>query len=73
MVITEVLPSDTYGISQLEATNGRMYSTTAHVSQLKSWRGWDEEDADDVSDEDSGKELESQRPKRTTRKPQCYP
>ncbi|KAG8176677.1 hypothetical protein JTE90_023681 [Oedothorax gibbosus] len=38
---------------------------------LKSWRGWNE-DADDVSDEDSGEELESQRPKRTTRKPQYY-
>ena len=48
-----------------------MYATTAHVSQLKAWRGWDE-DADDVSDEDSGEELESQRPKRTTRKPQRY-
>ncbi|GBM09359.1 hypothetical protein AVEN_184069-1 [Araneus ventricosus] len=35
MVVTEIPPSDTYRISQLEPSNGRLYATTAHVSQLK--------------------------------------
>ncbi|GBM89367.1 hypothetical protein AVEN_59475-1 [Araneus ventricosus] len=35
MVVTEILPSDTYRISQLEPSNGRLYATAAHVSQLK--------------------------------------
>jgi len=46
MVVTEVLPSDTYKISQLETSNGRLYATTAHVSQLKNWKGFDEDDDD---------------------------
>ncbi|GBL90777.1 hypothetical protein AVEN_215518-1 [Araneus ventricosus] len=35
MVFTEILPIDTYTISQLEPSNGPSYATTAHVSQLK--------------------------------------
>ncbi|GBN29340.1 hypothetical protein AVEN_98970-1 [Araneus ventricosus] len=35
MVVTEILPSDTYRISELEPSNGRPYSTKARVSQLK--------------------------------------
>ncbi|GBL87286.1 hypothetical protein AVEN_270547-1 [Araneus ventricosus] len=35
MVVTEILPSDTYRISQLEPSNGRPYATIVHVSQLK--------------------------------------
>ncbi|GBN42354.1 hypothetical protein AVEN_32016-1 [Araneus ventricosus] len=42
MVVTEMLPSDTYRISQLESSNGRLYATTAHVSQLQAWRNWNE-------------------------------
>ncbi|GBN31207.1 hypothetical protein AVEN_130145-1 [Araneus ventricosus] len=38
MVVTQVRPSDTYRISQLEPRNGRPYATIVHVSQLKAWR-----------------------------------
>ncbi|GBL96662.1 hypothetical protein AVEN_207821-1 [Araneus ventricosus] len=44
MVVREIPPSDTYRISQLEPSNGRLYATTAHVSQLKAWRSWNEDD-----------------------------
>ncbi|GBO08115.1 hypothetical protein AVEN_212364-1 [Araneus ventricosus] len=62
MVVTEILPSDTYRISQLEPSNGRLYARTAHVSQLKAWKSWMEDDDD--SSENSDDEPEMQRPKR---------
>ncbi|GBM62629.1 hypothetical protein AVEN_187035-1 [Araneus ventricosus] len=46
MVVTDILPSDSYRISQLEPSNGRLYATKAHVSQLKAWRSWNEDDDD---------------------------
>ncbi|GBM47281.1 hypothetical protein AVEN_83605-1 [Araneus ventricosus] len=52
MVVTEILPSDTYRISQLEASNGRIYATTAHVSQLKAWKSWNEDDDDSSTNSD---------------------
>ncbi|GBM34865.1 hypothetical protein AVEN_146613-1 [Araneus ventricosus] len=70
MVVTEIIPSDTYRISQLEPSNGRLYSTIARVSQLKAWKSRNE-DVDDSS-ENSGDEPEMQRPKRTIRKPVRY-
>ncbi|GBM06095.1 hypothetical protein AVEN_49468-1 [Araneus ventricosus] len=70
MVVTEILPSDTYRISQLEPNNGRLYATTVHVSQLKAWRSWNEDDDD--SSENSDDEPGMQRPKRTVRKPVRY-
>ncbi|GBM41062.1 hypothetical protein AVEN_180964-1 [Araneus ventricosus] len=70
MVVPEILPSDTYRISQLEPSDGRLYATTAHVSQLKVWKSWNE-DGDD-SNENSDNETEKQRPKRTIRKPVRY-
>lgn len=39
MVITAVLPNDTYGITYLREQGRNRFSTTAHVSQLKIWRG----------------------------------
>ncbi|GBN40195.1 hypothetical protein AVEN_149498-1 [Araneus ventricosus] len=63
MVVTEILPSDTYRISQLEPSNGRLYATTAHVSQLTVWRRWNEDD--DNSSENFDDEPGMQRPKRT--------
>ncbi|GBN17765.1 hypothetical protein AVEN_16283-1 [Araneus ventricosus] len=63
MVVTEILPSDTYRISQLEPSNGRPYATIAHVSQLKAWRRWSEDDDD--SSENPDDEPEMQRHKRT--------
>ncbi|GBO14268.1 hypothetical protein AVEN_73432-1 [Araneus ventricosus] len=67
MVVTEILPSDTYRISQLEPSNGRPYSTLAHVIQLKAWICWNEDDDD--SSEISDDEPVMQRSKRTVRKP----
>ncbi|GBO32728.1 hypothetical protein AVEN_247775-1, partial [Araneus ventricosus] len=46
MVVTEVRPNDTYRISQLEPRKGRPYATIVHVSQLKAWRSWNEDDDD---------------------------
>ncbi|GBN30074.1 hypothetical protein AVEN_61948-1 [Araneus ventricosus] len=70
MLATEVRPSDTYRISQLEPRNGRPYATIVHVSQLKSWRSWNEDDDD--SSRNSHNEPQIQRSKRTVRKPDRY-
>ncbi|GBM43838.1 hypothetical protein AVEN_166234-1 [Araneus ventricosus] len=70
MVVTEVRPNDTYRISQLEPRNGRPYATIVHVSQLKAWRSWNEDDDD--SSTNSHNEPEMQRSKRTVRKPLRY-
>ena len=37
LVVTKVLPGDTYRVTQLEADSKRFYATTAHTNQLKSW------------------------------------
>ncbi|GBM02480.1 hypothetical protein AVEN_266239-1, partial [Araneus ventricosus] len=70
MVVTQVRPSDTYRISQLEPRNGRPYATIVHVSQLKAWRSWNEDDDD--SNTNSHNEPEMQRSKRIVRKPLRY-
>ncbi|GBM75260.1 hypothetical protein AVEN_214583-1 [Araneus ventricosus] len=70
MVVTEILPSDTYRIPQLEPSNDRLYATTAHVCQLKAWRSWNEDDDD--SSENSDDEAGMQRLKGTVRKPVRY-
>ncbi|GBM71464.1 hypothetical protein AVEN_273932-1 [Araneus ventricosus] len=59
MVVTEIRPSDTYRISQLEPRNGRPCATIVHVSQLKAWRSWNEDDDD--SSTNSHNEPEMQR------------
>jgi len=47
LIITEILPNDTYRVTQLEEKQkGRFYTTTAHVSQLKPWRTCDDDDSD---------------------------
>lgn len=37
-MVTEVLSSDVYRVTELDATKNSRFATTAHVSQLKSWR-----------------------------------
>lgn len=37
-MVTEVLPGDAYRVTQLEERAKMHYTTTAHVSQLKSWK-----------------------------------
>ncbi|GBO14316.1 hypothetical protein AVEN_223156-1 [Araneus ventricosus] len=70
MFVTEVRPSDIYRISQLGPRKGRPYATIVHVSQLKVWRSWNEDDDD--SSTNSHNEPEMQRSKRTVRKPLRY-
>ncbi|GBM54424.1 hypothetical protein AVEN_125884-1, partial [Araneus ventricosus] len=70
MVVTEIRPSDTYRISQLEPSNGCPYATIVHVSQLKAWRSWNEDDDD--SSTNSHNEPQMHRSKRTLRKPLRY-
>ncbi|GBN13620.1 hypothetical protein AVEN_141344-1 [Araneus ventricosus] len=53
-----------------ELRNGRPYATIVHVSQLKAWRSWNEDDDD--SSTNSHNEPEIQRSKRTVRKPLRY-
>ncbi|GBO25176.1 hypothetical protein AVEN_22055-1, partial [Araneus ventricosus] len=60
MVVTEIRSNDTYRISQLEPSNGRPYATIVHVSQLKAWRRWNEDD--DVSSTNSHNEPEMKNP-----------
>lgn len=56
LVVTTVLPADTYRVSQLhQESGGRFYSTTAHVSQLKPWNCKTQDDDDiemDIQDDD---------------------
>ncbi|GBN53055.1 hypothetical protein AVEN_70672-1, partial [Araneus ventricosus] len=70
MVVTEVRPSDTYRISQLEPRKGRPYTTIVHVGQLKARRSWNEDDDD--SSTNYHNEPEMQRSKRTVQKPLRY-
>lgn len=38
VLVTEVLSSDVYRVTELNTTKGSRFATTAHVSQLKSWK-----------------------------------
>lgn len=38
LFVTEVLPSDTYRVSEVKGTKKRIYATTAHITQLKLWK-----------------------------------
>jgi len=58
--VIEVLPSDTYRVVELTLEGKTVYSTTAHASQLKSWKVLNEEAPDsdspshgETSEEDS--------------------
>jgi len=78
LIIVEVLPSDVYRVAQLQEDQKRMFTTTAHVSQLKSWKlegelgetkdhseGEDQETSEVIKVDDSG----AGRPVRVRRKP----
>ncbi|UYV84191.1 hypothetical protein LAZ67_X001482, partial [Cordylochernes scorpioides] len=67
LIITEVLPSDTYRVTQLsERTSGRFYTTTAHISQLKS-RHSEEDDSATEESPDEEPEVEDT-PRRNPRR-----
>ena len=64
LVVTDVLPADTYRVCQLERSDGRTLMTTAHVSALKSFGAAENEDDEEendaeAEDEDIGNENEA--------------
>ncbi|UYV66796.1 hypothetical protein LAZ67_4002874, partial [Cordylochernes scorpioides] len=62
LIITEVLPSDTYRVTQLsEITGGRFYTTTAHISQLKSWHSEEDDSATEESPDEESEEEDTLR------------
>ncbi|UYV73134.1 hypothetical protein LAZ67_10001919 [Cordylochernes scorpioides] len=71
LIITEVLPSDTYRVTQLsERTGGRFYTTTAHISQLKSWHSEEDDSATEESPDEESEEEDTLRrnPRRSCNK-----
>ena len=50
MVVVEVLPGDNYRIKKLNIFSDRGFESTAHVSQLKVWRGTQASDLGDTFD-----------------------
>jgi len=42
--VIEILPSDTYRVAEIASDGRELYATTAHVSQLKSWKILNESD-----------------------------
>lgn len=62
LVVTEVLPNDTYQVAQLAENSRQCFATTAHVSQLKSWKiGKEEPDVSEgrmTTSEELSKETE---------------
>lgn len=67
MVVVEVLPSDTYRIKKLNETHDHGYETTAHVSQLKIWRGTQIDD-DESEDNELDEIILSEEPKENVSK-----
>lgn len=57
--VTEILPADTYRVSELRNDRGgKRYYTTAHASQLKIWRPTTEDEHADIIDSDEEAEDE---------------
>ncbi|UYV77456.1 hypothetical protein LAZ67_15001063 [Cordylochernes scorpioides] len=62
LIITEVLPSDTYIVTQLsERTGGRFYTTTAYISQLKSWHSEEDDSTTEESPDEESEEEDTLR------------
>lgn len=79
LVVTQILPSDTYRVSDLDKAKERIFATTAHVSQLKGWTSTnrtthlDDDDATEGEEEpfeirDCDRSQQRQQPRRSTRK-----
>jgi|UniRef100_A0A2S2PY18 hypothetical protein len=51
MQVIQVLPSDTYRVADVASDGRQLYSTTAHVSQLKSWKVIQEDEDEEVEDQ----------------------
>lgn len=52
MQIIEVLPADTYRVAELTSDGTSVYATTAHTSQLKSWKVLHEDQSDQEGEEE---------------------
>ncbi|XP_037579151.1 uncharacterized protein LOC119461853 [Dermacentor silvarum] len=61
LTVIEVLPADTYRVTEMNGRK-RVYSTTAHISQLKRWGGRCQEQFDQSSSDE-----EESVPRRSTR------
>jgi len=48
--VMEVLPGDTYRVAEVASDGREIYATTAHVSQLKSWKVFQEDDDESQSE-----------------------
>lgn len=57
-LVIEVLPNDVYRVSHLAEDGARHYATTAHVSQLKSWKLVETSDTnEDIIEEDEPEQI----------------
>ncbi|KAF0715915.1 zinc finger MYM-type protein 1-like [Aphis craccivora] len=58
----EVLPGDTYRVAEVASDGREVYATTAHVTQLKSWKvAWEDDDDErqpETESEDDGVQQE---------------
>lgn len=73
LVVTEVLPGDVYRVAQLAEGARRHFTTTAHVSQLKSWKIAPEEEEEDESEEDNKADKEvKERTRREVKVPRRF-
>jgi len=56
--VMEVLPGDTYRVAEVVSDGREVYATTAHVTQLKSWKvlreDYDDERLPETESEDDG-------------------
>lgn len=52
LVVTEVLPGDVYRVAQLDNQKRNRFATTAHISQLKSWKLEPEGSEEDLEEEE---------------------
>jgi len=58
--VIEVLPSDTYRIAEITSDGKKLYSTTAHVSQLKPWKILNEPGDEGSESEEEESDVEDQ-------------
>lgn len=56
--VIAILPSNTYRVAEVASDGKELYVTTAHVSQLKSWKIFNE--SDDEGDEPGDEEADEQ-------------
>ncbi|KAL7304382.1 hypothetical protein TKK_0003181 [Trichogramma kaykai] len=63
LVVTEVLPHDTYGITEINDQKRNRYCSTAHASQLKLWKPPSDSYDEGNLEDDEGPDSPLRRPK----------